>query len=151
MKKAGEDWVTAVENIPPSRLSVEITGLEKGQPSSHPVFKTVELLLKAVYTGSVGVGGVVGHVVPYHYNNDVHIITFPWSAKFITIMSVVSIISVIVAISQKHSRVTFGIAFAQTKKTDSKVKTSLINQHNNGKVSLAGCNPRDEQCPFLSL
>ena len=35
VKKAGEDWVTAVENIPPSRLSVEITGLEKGQPSSH--------------------------------------------------------------------------------------------------------------------
>lgn len=32
VKKAGEDWVTAVENIPPSRLSVEITGLEKGQP-----------------------------------------------------------------------------------------------------------------------
>lgn len=30
VKKAGEDWVTAVENIPPSRLSVEITGLEKG-------------------------------------------------------------------------------------------------------------------------
>lgn len=102
MKKAGEDWVTAVENIPPSRLSVEITGLEKGQPSSHPLFKTVALLLKAVYSGSVGVGGAVGHVVPYHYNNDVHIITFPWSAKFIT-MSVVSIISVIVAISQKHS------------------------------------------------
>lgn len=146
MKKAGEDWVTAVENIPPSRLSVEITGLEKGQLSSHPVFKTVALLLKAVYSGSVGVGGALGHVVPYHYNNDVHIITFPWSAKFITIMSVVSIISVIVAISQKHST-----AFAQTKKTDSKVKTSLINQHNNGKTSLAGCNPRDEQCPFLSL
>lgn len=32
VKKAGEDWVTAVENIPPSRLSVEITGLEKGRP-----------------------------------------------------------------------------------------------------------------------
>lgn len=110
VKKAGEDWVTAVENIPPSRLSVEITGLEKGQPSSHPLFKTVALLLKAVYSGSVG--GAVGHVVPYHYNNDVHIITFPWSAKFITIMSVVSIISVIVAISQKHS-----IAFAQRKQT----------------------------------
>lgn len=31
VKKAGEDWATAVENIPPSRLSVEITGLEKGQ------------------------------------------------------------------------------------------------------------------------
>lgn len=30
VRKAGEDWVTAVENIPPSRLSVEITGLEKG-------------------------------------------------------------------------------------------------------------------------
>ncbi|XP_029384876.1 brother of CDO [Echeneis naucrates] len=30
VKKAGEDWVTAVENIPPSRLSVEITNLEKG-------------------------------------------------------------------------------------------------------------------------
>ncbi|XP_028289245.1 brother of CDO isoform X2 [Parambassis ranga] len=30
VKKAGEDWVTAVENIPPSRLSVEITDLEKG-------------------------------------------------------------------------------------------------------------------------
>ncbi|XP_077410939.1 brother of CDO [Vanacampus margaritifer] len=30
VKKAGEDWVTAEENIPPSRLSVEITGLEKG-------------------------------------------------------------------------------------------------------------------------
>ncbi|XP_075906435.1 brother of CDO isoform X3 [Nelusetta ayraudi] len=30
VKKAGEDWATAVENIPPSRLSVEITGLEKG-------------------------------------------------------------------------------------------------------------------------
>ncbi|KAM8881874.1 brother of CDO isoform 2-T3 [Synchiropus picturatus] len=30
VKKAGEDWVTAVENIHPSRLSVEITGLEKG-------------------------------------------------------------------------------------------------------------------------
>ncbi|XP_024859620.1 brother of CDO isoform X2 [Kryptolebias marmoratus] len=30
VKRAGEDWVTAVENIPPSRLSVEITGLEKG-------------------------------------------------------------------------------------------------------------------------
>lgn len=30
VKKAGEDWVTAVENIPPSRLSVEIIGLEKG-------------------------------------------------------------------------------------------------------------------------
>lgn len=30
VKKAGEDWVTAVENIPPSLLSVEITGLEKG-------------------------------------------------------------------------------------------------------------------------
>ncbi|XP_028290528.1 brother of CDO isoform X2 [Gouania willdenowi] len=30
VKKAGEDWVTAVENIPPSRLSVEIMGLEKG-------------------------------------------------------------------------------------------------------------------------
>lgn len=30
VKKAGEDWVTAVANIPPSRLSVEITGLEKG-------------------------------------------------------------------------------------------------------------------------
>ncbi|XP_049605722.1 brother of CDO [Syngnathus scovelli] len=30
VKKAGEDWLTAVENIPPSRLSVEITGLEKG-------------------------------------------------------------------------------------------------------------------------
>ncbi|KAK5897876.1 hypothetical protein CgunFtcFv8_015340 [Champsocephalus gunnari] len=30
VKKAGEDWVTAVENIPPSRLSVEITELEKG-------------------------------------------------------------------------------------------------------------------------
>ncbi|XP_061661139.1 brother of CDO [Syngnathoides biaculeatus] len=30
VKKAGEDWVTTVENIPPSRLSVEITGLEKG-------------------------------------------------------------------------------------------------------------------------
>lgn len=30
VKKAGEDWVTAVENIPPSRLSVEITGLVKG-------------------------------------------------------------------------------------------------------------------------
>lgn len=30
VKKAGEDWVTAVENIPPQRLSVEITGLEKG-------------------------------------------------------------------------------------------------------------------------
>uniref|UniRef100_A0A672GE71 Brother of CDO n=1 Tax=Salarias fasciatus TaxID=181472 RepID=A0A672GE71_SALFA len=30
VKKAGEDWVPAVENIPPSRLSVEITGLEKG-------------------------------------------------------------------------------------------------------------------------
>ncbi|KAM9713223.1 brother of CDO isoform 1-T2 [Menidia menidia] len=30
VKKAGEDWVTAVENIPPSRLSVEIRGLEKG-------------------------------------------------------------------------------------------------------------------------
>lgn len=112
VKKAGEDWVTAVENIPPSRLSVEITGLEKGQPSSHPLFKTVALLLKAVYSGSLGVGGAVGHVVPYHYNNDVHIITFPWSAKFITIMSVVSIISVIVAISQKHS-----IAFAQRKQT----------------------------------
>lgn len=34
VKKAGEDWVTAVENIPPSRLSVEITDLEKGPPSS---------------------------------------------------------------------------------------------------------------------
>lgn len=32
VKKAGEDWVTAVENIPPSRLSVEITVLEKGRP-----------------------------------------------------------------------------------------------------------------------
>ncbi|XP_027860655.1 brother of CDO [Xiphophorus couchianus] len=30
VKRPGEDWVTAVENIPPSRLSVEITGLEKG-------------------------------------------------------------------------------------------------------------------------
>ncbi|XP_041823776.1 brother of CDO isoform X2 [Melanotaenia boesemani] len=30
VKKPGEDWVTAVENIPPSRLSVEIMGLEKG-------------------------------------------------------------------------------------------------------------------------
>lgn len=30
VKKPGEEWVTAVENIPPSRLSVEITGLEKG-------------------------------------------------------------------------------------------------------------------------
>uniref|UniRef100_A0A1A7YIX8 Brother of CDO n=1 Tax=Iconisemion striatum TaxID=60296 RepID=A0A1A7YIX8_9TELE len=30
VKRAGEDWVTAVENIPPSRLSVEITSLEKG-------------------------------------------------------------------------------------------------------------------------
>ncbi|XP_075994279.1 brother of CDO isoform X2 [Genypterus blacodes] len=30
VKKAGEDWVTAVENIPPQRLSVEITDLEKG-------------------------------------------------------------------------------------------------------------------------
>ncbi|XP_034025245.1 brother of CDO isoform X2 [Thalassophryne amazonica] len=30
VKKAGEDWVTAVENIPPTRLSVEITGLQKG-------------------------------------------------------------------------------------------------------------------------
>ncbi|KAM9839153.1 brother of CDO [Aulostomus maculatus] len=30
VKKAGEDWMTAVENIPPQRLSVEITGLEKG-------------------------------------------------------------------------------------------------------------------------
>lgn len=40
VKKAGEDWVTAVENIPPSRLSVEITGLEKGRcpPPSPPSF-----------------------------------------------------------------------------------------------------------------
>ncbi|XP_035980780.1 brother of CDO isoform X1 [Fundulus heteroclitus] len=30
VKRPGEEWVTAVENIPPSRLSVEITGLEKG-------------------------------------------------------------------------------------------------------------------------
>ncbi|CAL8294321.1 unnamed protein product [Lota lota] len=30
VKKAGEDWVTAVANIPPSRLSVEIAALEKG-------------------------------------------------------------------------------------------------------------------------
>ncbi|KAG7259719.1 hypothetical protein CRUP_028203, partial [Coryphaenoides rupestris] len=30
VKKAGEDWVTAVANIPPSRLSVEIVDLEKG-------------------------------------------------------------------------------------------------------------------------
>uniref|UniRef100_A0A3Q2PP65 BOC cell adhesion associated, oncogene regulated n=1 Tax=Fundulus heteroclitus TaxID=8078 RepID=A0A3Q2PP65_FUNHE len=29
VKRPGEEWVTAVENIPPSRLSVEITGLEK--------------------------------------------------------------------------------------------------------------------------
>ncbi|KAM6908113.1 LOW QUALITY PROTEIN: brother of CDO [Lycodopsis pacificus] len=41
VKKAGEDWVTAVENIPPSRLSVEITGLEKANhhrpaPSETP-------------------------------------------------------------------------------------------------------------------
>lgn len=34
VKKAGEDWVTAVENIPPSRLSVEIADLEKGRPLS---------------------------------------------------------------------------------------------------------------------
>ena len=30
VKKVGEDWVTAVANIPPSRLSVEIAALEKG-------------------------------------------------------------------------------------------------------------------------
>ncbi|MED6253852.1 hypothetical protein ATANTOWER_004926, partial [Ataeniobius toweri] len=30
VKRPGEEWVMAVENIPPSRLSVEITGLEKG-------------------------------------------------------------------------------------------------------------------------
>nr|XP_061820803.1 brother of CDO-like isoform X1 [Nerophis lumbriciformis] len=30
VRQAGEDWKTAVDNIPPSRLSVEITHLEKG-------------------------------------------------------------------------------------------------------------------------
>ncbi|XP_028822916.1 brother of CDO isoform X2 [Denticeps clupeoides] len=30
LRKAGEEWEVAVENIPPSRLSVEITSLEKG-------------------------------------------------------------------------------------------------------------------------
>lgn len=59
VKKAGEDWVTAVENIPPSRLSVEITDLEKGLPSSHPFLKTVLLLLllSAVYSGSLEARG----------------------------------------------------------------------------------------------
>lgn len=52
VKKAGEDWATAVENIPPSRLSVEITGLEKGQ-SAFPGC--------AVWrAGGGGVGGLDG-------------------------------------------------------------------------------------------
>ena len=56
VKKAGEDWVTAVANIPPSRLSVEITGLEKGgcppcrwtvfSASSQPPLGHVKILSK---------------------------------------------------------------------------------------------------------
>lgn len=31
LKKGSGEWEVAVNNIPPSRLSVEITGLEKGE------------------------------------------------------------------------------------------------------------------------
>lgn len=82
MKRPGEDWVTAVENIPPSRLSVEITGLEKG------------------WFG----GGALLDVVPCNYDDDALSNYSSSVCKFITIMSIVKAISVIAAINQNITR-----------------------------------------------
>lgn len=82
MKRPGEDWVTAVENIPPSRLSVEITGLEKG------------------WLG----GGELSDVVPCNYADDALHNYSPTLCKFITIMGVVKAIPVITAINQNITR-----------------------------------------------
>lgn len=42
LRKVGDnDWDVAVENIPPSRLSVEVTNLEKGECSRAPNYTNV--------------------------------------------------------------------------------------------------------------
>lgn len=82
--------MTAVENIPPSRLSVEITGLEKGQ----------NIQFKRGYSELLELGGELKDVVPYNYCDDALHNYIPTICKFITIMSVVRVISVITAINQ---------------------------------------------------
>lgn len=107
VKKAGEDWVTAVENIPPSRLSVEITGLEKGRPSSHALKQCCS------YSKKSGSGGDV----PYNYMTmSCHNYT-PTACKFIRLMSVVTVSLVITAISQNHNRNAINMAFVLKRKT----------------------------------
>lgn len=113
VKKAGEDWVTAVENIPPSRLSVEITGLEKGRPSSHALKQCCS------YSKKSGSGGGGERRRMYRIiimTMSCHNYT-PTACKFISVMSVVTVSLVIAAISQNHNRNAINMAFVLKRKT----------------------------------
>lgn len=93
VKKAGEDWATAVENIPPSRLSVEITHLEKGQ--------------RAARTG--GAGGRkqrCGNYMRCQVGN--YSVITAAACKLISVMAVVAALWVITAIRQSHRAVNVG-------------------------------------------
>ncbi|KAL4624724.1 brother of CDO [Arapaima gigas] len=57
--KKGEDWVLAVANIPPSRLSVEVTGLEKGTSYKFRV-RAVNVLGESPPSASSKAYAVVG-------------------------------------------------------------------------------------------